>query len=251
MNTANSVYELQIIKKAIANHLDRILPSDANQALYLIQYQIDDLVWNISTSIYQRSGCKVDFSLVRDLANTRIESLKMLVVRQAEEVKQKALEEEARKIEKARLKAEAEARRKAEEEARKTEEALQKEINKAKNNGTYWQKRKAGLISSDIKVDDFTKEVFFKIREVIAEELKMHPEEITMDSDLEYLGADGCNLYKIALEIEAQFDIELEEYFKDSNYEPFYYASVTTWKDWQVVHSYSVEELLDSIIPNL
>ena len=80
MNTSNNVYELRIIRKAIANHLDRILPTDANKALYLIQDQIDDLVWNIATSIYRQSGYKVDFSLIGDLANARISPFKILAL---------------------------------------------------------------------------------------------------------------------------------------------------------------------------
>ncbi|MGL5938765.1 MAG: hypothetical protein ACRC2S_00010 [Waterburya sp.] len=123
MNASNINYELNILKAAINNYLDRTLPSDANQALYLIQYQIDDFVWNIATSIHSQSGYKVDFSLVRDLANDRIESLRMLAARQAEEARQKPLEEKKRKIEEARRIAEAEAKRKAEEEARKIEQA--------------------------------------------------------------------------------------------------------------------------------
>ena len=95
------------------------MPSEANKALYLILHQSEDLIWNIATAIYQQSGYKVDFSLVRNLANARIESLKILVARQAEEARQKALEEKAIIIKEARMKAEAEARRKAEEERKK------------------------------------------------------------------------------------------------------------------------------------
>jgi len=125
MNAANISYELHILKRVINNHLDRILPSDANQALYLIQYQIDNLVWNIATSIYQQSGYKVDLSLVRDLADFRIESLKILAIQQAKAETRRKAEEEARRIEQARLKAEAEARKQA---RRKPQEEKVKEI---------------------------------------------------------------------------------------------------------------------------
>ncbi|MCC0177938.1 hypothetical protein I4641_13210, partial [Waterburya agarophytonicola K14] len=172
----------------------------------LIQYQIDNLVWSIATSIYRQSGHKVDFSSVRDLANTRIKSLKMLAVRQAEEAKQKALEEEAIKIEQARLKAEAEAKKKAKEEARKIEQARQKEINKDKAEGVYWSKTKA-----DSNIYLF-REVFEEIKKIIAKELEIESDRITPESHMYYdLGAECENdVYKIALEIEEEFDIEFD-----------------------------------------
>jgi len=105
MNAANISYELHILKTVINNHLDRTLPSDANQALHLIQYQIDNLVWSIATSIYRQSGYKVNFSLVRDLADFRIESLKILAIQQAEaEARRKAEEEARRKAQKEKVK---------------------------------------------------------------------------------------------------------------------------------------------------
>ena len=247
MNTGNSVYELQIIKKAIANHLDRTLPSDANQALYLIQYQIDDLVWNIATSIYRQSGYKVDFSLIRDLTNARIDSLKILALRQAEEARQKALEEEARKIEQARLKAEAEARRKAEEEARKTEEARLEEISKAKAKGVYWSKIKA-----DSNIYLF-REVFEEIKKIVAEKLKTEPDRITPDTDTAIdLGADGYDLYEISLEIEEEFGIELEEEFIGSGCSySFFRALSSSDKYSDNYSSYRIKDLCDFIILNI
>ena len=74
--------------------------------MHLIQYKIDNLVWSVATSIYQQSGYKVDLSLIRDLANARIESLKLIVAKQIEE---------------ARKKAESETRKRKEEEAKRIE----------------------------------------------------------------------------------------------------------------------------------
>jgi hypothetical protein len=117
MNTVNNNYELYILTTAINNYLDLTLPSDAKKALYLILHQNDDFVWNIATSIYRTSGHKVDFSLVRDIANSRIESLKRLAIKQAEEEAKIKAEEEKRRIEEARQKAEQEIKRKAQKEA--------------------------------------------------------------------------------------------------------------------------------------
>lgn len=77
MNTVKDNYELHILSKAINNCIDQTLPVEANKALHLILYQNDDLVWEISTSIFRISGHKVDFSLVRDLVNSRIESFEL------------------------------------------------------------------------------------------------------------------------------------------------------------------------------
>lgn len=246
MNTANGVYELQIIKKAIVNRLDRTLPSDANQALYLIQYQIDDLVWNIAASIYSQSGYKVDFSLVRDLANTRIESLRLLAAKQAEEARQKALEEKVRKIEQARLKAEAEAKRKAEEEAIKIEEARQKEINKNKAEGVYWSKAKA-----DSNIYLF-REVFEEIKNIIAKNLKIEPDRITPDSNIANdLGADGYDMYEIAIKIEEEFAVELEEEFRGSGCYPPFCSSYRSYRYSDNYDAYHIKDLCNFIILNI
>ena len=184
MNTANTNYELHILKTAINNHLDRTLPSDASQALHLIQYQIDDLVWNIATSIYSQSGYKVDFSLVRDLTNTRIESLNLLAARQPEEV---------------RLRAEAEARRKAEEERK---EWIQEQRYKAQKELIKTEKteRQNGL----------NPELFYKIKSIIVDRLEIDSDRVTPEASFANdLGADGLDMLELIMAFEEKFDIKL------------------------------------------
>lgn len=241
MNTSNSFYELQIIKKAITNLLDRTLPSDAIQALYLIQYQIDDLVWSIATSIYSQSGHQVDFSLVRDLANARLDSLKIIALRQAEEAKQKALEEEAKKIKQARLKAEKEARMKAEEKARMKQEAI---LNQ-KEEGVYWQNKKADFANSEAKENLFTSEVFETLKTIIIDQLEVTADRVVLDSNIEEnLGADELDAAELVIAIEEEFNIELEDQFCPNSFSMAFNSSYS-------FKYYCVGDLLDCILSKI
>jgi acyl carrier protein len=171
MNTVKDNYELHILSKAINNCIDQTLPVEANKALHLILYQNDDLVWEISTSIFRISGHKVDFSLVRDIANSRIESLKILVTKEEED----------------------EAKCRAKEEAIKIEEAHQKVINKAEEEE---------LQQSALKV-------FGKLKKIIAEKLEVEVHRVILDSDImKDLGADELDAVELAMAIEEEFDIE-------------------------------------------
>lgn len=235
MNTANTNYELHILKAAINNHLNRTLPSNANQALHLIEYRIDDLVWNIAASIYRQSGYKVDLSLIRDLTNARIESLKLLAAKEAEKAKQKVLEEQKRKLEEARLKVENKKRtpneiqrekearyiiwgdilnRIYEREIRTVEEAIQK----AKDN--YHAKYS---LDKDI-FDNFLesrKEIYLKTEQIVARffsEIDLiddEPEYNISEKDMNLITSipdpgNGFMSYLLK-ELNYEFDIEIPE----------------------------------------
>ena len=209
MNTANTNYELYILKAAINNHLNRTLPSDANQALHLIQYRIDDLVWNIATIIYSHSGHKVDLSLIRDLANARIDSLKILAAKQAEEARIQAeaeakrkAEEEARKIEQVRREKEAEERRKAEEEKKQwiREQRHQKEKEFAKTGKTY-------------QSNGINQEIFDKIKSITVDQLEVEADRVTPEASFAWdLGADSLDMMELIMAVEEEFDIESLEH---------------------------------------
>lgn len=201
MDAANKSYELHMLKIVINNHLDRTLPSDANKALYLIQYQIDNLVC-IATSIYRQSGHKVDFSSIRDLASTRIESLRLLALKQAEEARQKAetearrkKEDEAKQIEEARREQEAEERKKVEEERQKKEK--EKEITKIRK--IYQSK-------------GINQEIFEKIKSITVDQLEVEADRITPETSFANdLGADSQDMMELIMAIEEEFDTELPE----------------------------------------
>ncbi len=252
MNTVYSVYDLHILTTAINNHLDHALPSDANKALYFILKQNDNLVWNIATSIYSQSGYQVDFSLVRDLANARIESLKILGLEQLEaEVKRKA-EEEAKKLEEARLKAEQEARQKAEEARKKLaeEEKLRQEaILKAKAEGVYWQNLKAGFFNYEENENKFSSEVFYKLKEIIIEQLEVESDRVTLDSNVtEDLGADELDVTELIMAIEEEFYILLNDQEFAPPKSSFWGSSDD--RPRYVAH-YSIEDLLNAVISQI
>jgi acyl carrier protein len=54
--------------------------------------------------------------------------------------------------------------------------------------------------------------IFEKVKTIIAEELGIEADDINMDSDLtEDLGADSLDAIELIMEIEAQFDCEIDD----------------------------------------
>lgn len=53
--------------------------------------------------------------------------------------------------------------------------------------------------------------VLEKIKKVIAEQLDVTEEEITIDTTFEELGADSLDLFQVVIELEEEFNIQLEE----------------------------------------
>lgn len=232
MNTASTNYELYILKTAVNNHLDRTLPSDANQALYLIQYQIDNLVWNIATSIYSQSGHKADLSLIRDLANARIESLELLATKQAEEARLKAeiearrkKEEEVKQAEEARREKEAEERIKAEKERKQwIQEQRQKKEREFTNTGKTYQS------------NGINQELFEIIKGITVDQLEVDAKLVTLEASFaEDLYTDSLDMEELIMAVEEEFNIESLEHdfikyrplFSSAQEDEFVYSYVT------------------------
>jgi acyl carrier protein len=54
--------------------------------------------------------------------------------------------------------------------------------------------------------------IFEKVRDIIAEELGIEEDTITLESDLtEDLGADSLDAIELIMEIESQFDVEIAD----------------------------------------
>ncbi len=54
--------------------------------------------------------------------------------------------------------------------------------------------------------------IFEKVQELLAEQLSCDPDEITMDSELkEELGADSLDAVELAMALEEEYDIELQD----------------------------------------
>jgi acyl carrier protein len=206
MNIVKDNYELHILSKAINNCIDQTLPTEANKALHLILHQNDDLVWEISTSIFSISGHKVDFSLVRDLANSRIESLKILAAQQeASEAKERIL--------KAKTIAELNAKRIAEKEYRLAEIELQNRVKKAEE--AKRQVEEKALLQAEKNYflesvgDEEIFAVFLKIKKIIADYLEIEEQLVKLDNDvMRDLGADELDATELAMAIEEEFDIK-------------------------------------------
>ena len=53
--------------------------------------------------------------------------------------------------------------------------------------------------------------IFEEIKKVICEQLEVEPEEVTMATTFEDLGADSLDLFQVVIEIEERYGIQLEE----------------------------------------
>ena len=51
---------------------------------------------------------------------------------------------------------------------------------------------------------------FEEIREIICEQLEVSPEEVTLETTFEDLGADSLDLFQVVIEIEEKYGIQLE-----------------------------------------
>jgi acyl carrier protein len=53
--------------------------------------------------------------------------------------------------------------------------------------------------------------LFEEIREVICEQLGIEKDEVKLETTFEELGADSLDLFKIVIELEEKYDIQIEE----------------------------------------
>ncbi|AKA71293.1 acyl carrier protein [Clostridium scatologenes] len=53
--------------------------------------------------------------------------------------------------------------------------------------------------------------VFDKIKKIIQEQLGIHQDKITMDTSFEELGVDSLEFFQIIIEIEEQFEVQIED----------------------------------------
>ena len=76
-------YELEILEYAVNQCIDRFLPESSEDALNVILYKSNEIIWRVATDIYTKSGHQIDFSFIQDILNLRIEPLRKKI---AEEV---------------------------------------------------------------------------------------------------------------------------------------------------------------------
>jgi acyl carrier protein len=186
VNTDDKAYGLHILKKAVNICLDESVPA-TEDGLHKLTYQCDELVWEVAKKIYTQSGYKVEFSVIRDVAISRIEPLKRyLAVQKAEEERRRIAFIAAQK---------AEERRRAEEEAlrQKHLDALGDQL---ENSGR--DKSMAALFS--------------RIRDMVGEQLSVDPADVKLEASLANdLGADELDIPQFVIALEEDFNIEIPD----------------------------------------
>ena len=230
-------YKLEILEYAINQSIDRLLPNSSEDALNVILYRSNEVVWRVATEIYTKSGHQVDFIFIRDLLNLRIEPLRNKIAKEekirAELEAQKRIQEaeEARirreqEAEEERIKAELEAQKLAEEAEIARKEKRERE-RKEKEQKKIQEFRKA---NPEVNIDNYEQllalsEVCERLKNVIIDRLEVNREEInkeqielesvlTTDLGVEDKYNSWCGYYErmeLAMGIEDEFDIEISE----------------------------------------
>ena len=75
MSQHNS-YEMKIIGMVIYQHLEKKLPIVTAEELKKLESQLDNIVWEVATKIYQRSGHKVEFIFAKEFVELWLSSKK-------------------------------------------------------------------------------------------------------------------------------------------------------------------------------
>jgi seryl-tRNA synthetase len=181
VSEAGQGYELEMFKMVVNKYLDENT-SFTERNLNELETKRDQIVWDLTTKIYQQSGHKVELSLVRDIVNSRIRTIKH------------QLTEEARLIteQKAQQAAE-ESRRIAEEKIRHAAE----EVRLSKNRPT----------------------VLAKAQQIVSEQLEVNIDEVNLDSPIPWFGdtSGWCSDMEAGLAIdvltalEEAFEIEIPD----------------------------------------
>lgn len=213
MNEDSKNYEMQILAMMINQYLDDMV-SLSEEKLNQLEANCDQIVWDLATRIYKESGHKVEFHIIRNLINSRIEVMRyQLFFSKSSLLESKRIDEEkAMKI----------------------------------------AEQKANAIINDKKIDDTEKitilqelagderklAIFIKVQEIISYQLEVEKSEIHIDDELFYLqsssyssysfytssssfdswsdllsnwGGDELDTIDLIMALEEEFELELEE----------------------------------------
>ena len=176
-------YKSEVLEYAVNQCIDKLLPSSSEDALSVILYQSNEVVWRVATEIYTKSGHQIDFVFIRDVLNLRIEPLR-----------KKIAEEERIRVEQERIKKEKEAE---EEKFRK-----QREEEEQKRLQEY----------EEVNQELSTCEIFEKTKSIIVEQLEVEPDRVTPEANVILdLGADDLDAVELIMALEGEFDIEIPD----------------------------------------
>ena len=264
MAVENENYKLEILEYAVNQSINRLLPKSSEDALSVILYQSNEVVWRIATDISTKSGHQIDFVFIRDLLNSRIEPLRNKIAE--EEIIKKAKEAEQARV-KAELKAQRLAKQAKEERIKQQKEAEEAKIRakleaerlekiteqqrikqeqKAEKEELKKQRenaRQENLKAFHEKYPNIPIEVFLRIENLIAEELLLEEKQIiTIDSILSKdLGADSLDTVELIQAIEKEFDIEIPDDFTGTNW------ISCICGDYSRLESITVREIVDIV----
>ncbi len=186
MSEVDKGYELKVLKIIINKYLDETV-SDTSEGLQSLEVNCDQIVWELATKIYSQSGHKVEFSIVRDVIDSRIRTIEAEL-----EVVHQVVEENAHRVAEEKVRRAAEvARWTAAEEARLRDQM------------TPVLERLGG--------DEAKVKVFVKVRAIVSEQLGVGESAVDLGSRFYELGADSLNAVALMMALEEEFDIEIPD----------------------------------------
>jgi acyl carrier protein len=180
MSSTNREYELNILKMAINKELDKIaIVTEDN--LSFLESNIDQIVWDTATKIYNQSGHRVELSMIRDLVINRINSIKQIIYNQNQQKRQ-------------------------------IEQNLQISIKKAQNVAENSNLEQEIIHVLDVCEGNKDKAlIFLRVRKVIIEQLDVEKDMVTWSNHISNdLGADELDTVELAMALEEEFDAELD-----------------------------------------
>jgi acyl carrier protein len=243
MSFENQDYKLEVLEYAINESIDRLLPNISEDALSIILYQTNEVVWRVVTEIYTKSGHQIDFVFIRDILNLRVEPLR----RKIAEEKRIRLEQEAKRTkiraEEERIRQEQEAEqariREEQEKIRQEREAIiQAELEaqwlaeKAKEEEEFYQFKEKYPDEKypDININNYKEfDIFIRIRNIIIEELELEEEQVKLDSFFgnlisesynnnngryyhsDFIDSEDIDKATLIMAIEEEFDMEIPD----------------------------------------
>lgn len=93
MGIENENYKFEILKYAVNQCIDCLLPKSSEDALNAILNRTNKFVWKVATDIYTKSGHQIDFVFIRDILNSRIKPLRNKIAEEERNRKAKEVEE--------------------------------------------------------------------------------------------------------------------------------------------------------------
>ncbi|MGL5832353.1 MAG: hypothetical protein ACRC1Z_03870 [Waterburya sp.] len=94
MTVESEDYKLEVLEYVVNQCIDRLLPKSNKDAVSMIIYRNNEVVWKVATEIYTKSGHQIDFLVVKKILNLRLEPLRAKIS-EAEKIRKEEEAEEA------------------------------------------------------------------------------------------------------------------------------------------------------------